>query len=185
MRSLWLASAAFILISGTAFAQTTPAPGMANPGSQSTQGTMSQPGTMAAPAPNQGSMSNEGTMGNQGTMGEPTAGYDTAAQYLQRARTAIQQHRRAKADTLLSNAETIILTRAVPQTTGPTPDNSPRVTAIENARSALKQRNWTEATQYTDQAIQHHASMNPNGTGQGTMSPNSSGSMAPPNRTVQ
>ncbi|HTJ91319.1 MAG TPA: hypothetical protein VL356_14235 [Acidocella sp.] len=197
MRSLWLASAAFIVISGTAFAQTNPSPGMANPGYQS-QGTMSQPGTMGNPNqgtmsqpgtmgnPNQGTMSQPGTMGNpnQGAMAEPSAGYDTAARYLQRARTAIQQHRRAQADTLLSNAETIMLTRAVPQSSGPTPDTSPRVTAISNARAAVQQRNWTSALQYTDEAIQHHGAMNPNGAGQGAMSPNGT-SPAQPNGTVQ
>jgi hypothetical protein len=161
MRSLWLASAAFIVISGTAFAQTTPAPGMANPGSQSTQGTMSQPGTMGNP--------------NQGAMSEPYAGYNTAARYLQRARIAIQQHRRFQADNLLANAETIMLTRAVPQSSASVPDSSPRIVAIDNARAALRQGNWTSATQYTDEAIQRHAAMNPNG----------SGSMAQPNHTVQ
>jgi hypothetical protein len=175
MRSLWLASAALVITSGMAFAQTTPAPGMSNPG-MSNQGSMSQPGTMS----NQGSMSNQGGMSQQ----EPTAGYDTAARYLQRARTAIQQHRGYRADTMLSNAETIMLTRAVPQSSGPVPDTSPRVTAIQNARTAVKQRNWTAAMQYTDEAIQHHGAMNPNGGGQG-MNPNSTSPMAQPNRTVQ
>jgi hypothetical protein len=169
MRSLWLASAALIVTSGVAFAQTTSPPPM-SPG-----------------------MSNQGTMSPM----QPSAGHDQANQYLWQARTAIQQHRGAKADTLLSHAETIILTRAVPQTTGPARDNSDRVTAIENARTAVKQRNWSAAAQYTDSAIHHHAmmngptpggmnngGMNNGGMGQGTMAP-PSGTMAPPNRTVQ
>jgi hypothetical protein len=122
---------------------------------------------------------------NQGTMSESPVGYDTAARYLQRARTAIQRHRGAQADTMLSNAETIVLTRAVPQSSGPATDTSPRVTAIANARAAVKQRNWTAALQYTDEAIQHHgAAMSPNGMGQGTMNPNGT-SPAQPNGTVQ
>ena len=139
---------------------------------------------------NPGAMSNQGTMSNQSPMMspmQPSAGHDQANQYLWQARTAIRQHRSAQADTMLSNAETIILTRAVPQSTGPTPDNSPRVTAIENARTAVKQGNWSAATQYTDLAIHHHAMMsgpNNGGMGQGQMAP-SSDPMTQPNRTVQ
>jgi hypothetical protein len=173
MRSLWLASAAFIVISSTAFAQTAPAPGMSNPGN--TQGTMSPPGAMAAPAPDQGMMS---------PMQPPSTGQDAANHYLWQARTAIRQHHRAQADNMLSHAETLILTRSVPQTSGPTPDNSPRVTAIENARAAVKQGNWTEAAQYTDQAM-HHGAMSNGGMSPGTMSPNGNNPMAQPNRTVQ
>ena len=173
MRSLWLASAAVIVTSGMAFAQTTPAPGMANPGSMSRRGTMSA---------GHGTMSNPGMMS---PMQSPSTGQDTAAHYLWQARTAIQQHHRAQADSLLSHAETLLLTRAVPQSAGPTQDNSPRVTAIENARAAVKQGNWNQAAQYTDQAIHHHAMMNGGGMGQGTMSPNGNSPMAQPNRTVQ
>jgi hypothetical protein len=191
MRSLWLAAAAFIVTNGVAFAQTTPPPGMSNPGSMSTQGTMSQPGSMSNP----GAMSNQGTMSNQGPMMspmQPSAGHDQANQYLRQARAAIRQHSSAQADTMLSNAETIILTRAVPQTTGPTPDNSPRVTAIENARTAVKQGNWSAAAQYTDMAIHSHGMMNGStsggmnngGMGQDQMAP-PSGPMTQPSRTVQ
>lgn len=153
MRSLWLATAAFIVAGGIACAQTTTSPGMA-------------PG--------------EGTMSPM----QPPAGHDQANQYLWQARSAIRQHSRARADTMLSNAETIILTRAVPQTTGPAPDNSPRVTAIENARAAVKQGNWSAAAQYTDEAIYHHATLNGPTPG-GAMAPPPNAPMAPPNRTVQ
>jgi hypothetical protein len=164
MRSLWLATAAFIVAGGIACAQTTPSP-MAPGG-----GTMSpmQPPAMSPM--------------------QPPAGHDQATRYLQRARAAIQQHRRAQADTMLSNAETIMLTRTVPQTTGPVPDNSPRVTAIENARAAVKQGNWSAAAQYTDEALRHHATAD--GVPPGAMTPPNApmppvAPMAPPNRTVQ
>jgi hypothetical protein len=176
MRALWLASAAFIVATGMAFAQTTPpagtSPGMSNPGMQppGTSPGMSNPG-MSNPGMAPG-MSNPGAsqgMSNQGTMSPmqpPSAtGRDEAAAYLQRASTAIQQHRRVQADNYLSHAETLMLTRSVPQSNATTPDSSPRITAIQNARAALRRGNWSDAEQDTNMAMHHNAMMNNNAGG--------------------
>jgi hypothetical protein len=90
-------------------------------------------------------------------------GHDEAGMYLHRASLAIQQRHRAQADNMLSHAETLMLTRSVPQSNAGTPDSSPRVTAIENARAALRSGNWTQAAQDTNMAMQHHNGMMNNG----------------------
>jgi hypothetical protein len=200
MRSLWLASAALIVTTGMAFAQTS-TPGMAPAGAPNAPVETSpgmSPGKTAPPSgmSNQG-MSNQGTssgmqsppangsgssaMGN-GSMGngstgtgmtphhahhEHMAANGSTKMYLHMAQEAIRQHNRTQADEALSHAETRMLTRAVPQSTAATADSSPGVTAIENARAAVRKGNWAEAAQDTQMAMQHHANEGTGNEGMG------------------
>ncbi len=65
------------------------------------------------------------------------------------AAKAIHEHHQATADTALSNAETLILTRAVPQDAGIPVDNSPRVQLVEQARQALAAGDYERAERLT------------------------------------
>ena len=77
-----------------------------------------------------------------------------ARAYLQIAKMAIRNHQMARADDALSHAETRLLTRSVPSSTGSLADDSPAVTSIEHARSALSAGNYTEASSDTGMAMQ-------------------------------
>jgi len=78
-----------------------------------------------------------------------------ARTYLRIARMDIQHHNRGGADEALSRAETRVLTRSVPAD-GSMTDDSPMVTAIENARQAVDAGNFHEAALDTDMAMHHH-----------------------------
>ncbi len=85
----------------------------------------------------------------------------SAARYLHIAKFAIRHNDKARADDALSRAETRLLTRAVPQSSAIPTDDSPAVTAIEQARQALRSDNWHEASADTDMAMHnmHHEMM--------------------------
>jgi hypothetical protein len=84
--------------------------------------------------------------------------------YLRMAADAIKHHNKALADDALSHAETRILTRAVPASTGAVQDDSPAITAIEHAREALSSGDYRAAASDTRMAMHmHHGMMN--GTG--------------------
>jgi hypothetical protein len=197
MRTLWLASAAFIVSTHFASAQpATPAPaptgapnaptetspgmspgntasptatpmtppsnsGAMSPGATSngsmSNGSMSN-GTMSPGATSNGAMSN-GSMSNGSAM-SPNASHHkmpanaSAAKYLQIAQSAIDHHNKARADEALSRAETRLLTRAVPQSSATSPDESPAITAITQARQALKAGDFKQASAETNTAIQ-------------------------------
>jgi hypothetical protein len=80
-----------------------------------------------------------------------------ARTYLRIARLDIQHHNRSGADEALNRAETRVLTRSVPAS-GSMTDDSPMVTAIENARQAVDAGNYHEAALDTDMAMHHHMS---------------------------
>ncbi len=80
-----------------------------------------------------------------------------ARTYLRIARMDIQHHNRSGADEALNRAETRVLTRSVPAS-GAMTDDSPMVTAIENARQAVNAGNFHEAALDTDMAMHHHMS---------------------------
>ena len=207
MRTLWLASAAFIVSTHFASAQpATPAPaptgapnaptetspgmspgntasptatpmtppsnsGAMSPGATSngsmSNGTMSNGsmsnGTMSPGATSNGAMSNgsmsNGSMSNGSAM-SPNASHHkmpanaSAAKYLQIAQSAIDHHNKARADEALSRAETRLLTRAAPQSSATSPDESPAITAITQARQALKAGDFKQASAETNTAIQ-------------------------------
>jgi len=205
MRSLLLASAAIMLSTGIACAQTTSSAPMAAPAGSSNEPT-AQSGTPAGKASSngdaQGSMSN-GSMSNSNAMSSTAPSYNgqnavtngqskstetgplgqhmastnagsmgygshhwaygampenaDARTYLRIARMDIQHHNRAGADDALSRAETRVLTRSVPAD-GSMTDDSPMVTAIENARQAVDAGNFHEAAMDTDMAMHHHMS---------------------------
>jgi hypothetical protein len=73
--------------------------------------------------------------------------------YLKIAADAIKNHQKAMADDALSHAETRILTRAVPASAGAAPDDSPAISAIEHARSALASGDYQQAASDTRMAI--------------------------------
>jgi hypothetical protein len=74
--------------------------------------------------------------------------------YLHIAKMAIHKHELARADDALSHAETRLLTRSVPADSGSLADNSPAVSSIEHARSALSAGNYAQASSDTDTAMQ-------------------------------
>ena len=75
----------------------------------------------------------------------------SASTYLHIARSAIGHHNVALADDALSNAETQLLDRSVPQGQVMA-DSSPSIQSIENARKALHAGNYTQASADTKQA---------------------------------
>jgi len=75
--------------------------------------------------------------------------------YLKIAAMAIKHHDKATADEALNRAETRMLTRSVPAS-GAMTDDSPGVTAVENARQAVDAGNFHEAMVDTDMAMHHH-----------------------------
>ncbi len=82
-----------------------------------------------------------------------SSGANDAAQCLQTAQQAIAHHDRAKASEALSQAETRLLTRAVPQTQATMPDQSPAIAAIERARKAVEAGDYTKAAKETAMAM--------------------------------
>jgi hypothetical protein len=79
--------------------------------------------------------------------------------YLHIAADAIRHHDKATADDALSHAETRLLTRAVPASSGPAADDSPAVTAIEHARQALAAGDYPTAGADTKMAMHAHHGM--------------------------
>jgi hypothetical protein len=75
--------------------------------------------------------------------------------YLKIAAMAIKHHDKATADEALNRAETRMLTRSVPAS-GSMADDSPGVTAVENARQAVDAGNYHEAMMDTNMAMHHH-----------------------------
>jgi len=80
----------------------------------------------------------------------------SADRYLHIASDAIKHHNKSEADDALSHAETRLLTRAVPASSNMTPDDSPRIGAIENARKALSTGDFQTAADDTRQAMHGH-----------------------------
>jgi len=75
--------------------------------------------------------------------------------YLHLAKLAIRHHDTARADEALSRAETRLLTRAIPASDSSAVDQSPAITAIENARAALRSGDYATAASDTDMAMMH------------------------------
>ncbi|MDE8348561.1 MAG: hypothetical protein POG74_03635 [Acidocella sp.] len=133
MRSLWLATAAIVVSAGMACAQSAP------PGDQD----------VASMSPPAGAM----PMQHSEINNEPIPPDASVQTYLRIAEAAIRGHDKAKADDALSDAETVILTRVVPQAATIPVDNSPRVETIEHAREALGDGNFEQAARLTHQAM--------------------------------
>jgi hypothetical protein len=181
MRSLWLASAAFIVSTGIACAQpSSPGPVPTNaPNAPAETSPGMSPGNMAAPPSNPSppgtmapasSSTTSGSMGMTHPMhhnmsGMPANG--SADTYMHIAQTAVRNHNKAMAEEALSRAETRLLTRTVPQSSAIPTDNSPAVTAIEHARAAVRSGNMQQASADIDTAMQqmHQGSMSGMGNG--------------------
>lgn len=178
MRSLWLASAAFIVSAGIACAQTpspAPAPAETSPGMSpgnmaAPPSTPTPPSTMAPAPQSQAPGTTSGSMGMTHPMhhnmsGMPANG--SAGTYLHIAKTAVRNHNKAMAEEALSRAETRLLTRAVPQSSTIPADDSPAVTAIEHARAAIRSGDMQQASADIDTAMHqmHQGSMSGMGNG--------------------
>lgn len=151
MRSFWLASAAFVLSSGIAFAQTSTPSGTVN--------NMVPPG--GAPA----------STGHY--TGTGTAGPTTAAWYLHMAKGAVTSGNKAAAEEYLSRAETRMLSRAVPSTEANQPINTPGIAAVRSARADVRAGNMKQAATDIDTAMDqlHGNPIYNNGMGTSSMSP--------------
>lgn len=97
-----------------------------------------------------------------GKMKPPHGGPEAS---LKSAKQAIAHHDYARAQTDLSHAETLLLTRSVDQGSGMSPDQSPAVKSIEQARKALRAHDTEGAMSATDAAMheahKHHGHMRP------------------------
>lgn len=133
VHSLWLASAAIILSAGVACAQSAP------PGDQD----------VASMSPPVAAMPMQRPMMSNAPLPEDASGRT----YLQIAGAAIHGRDKVKADDALSHAETLVLTRAVPQSAGIPVDHSSRVEIIEQARAALASGDFSQAAHLTHQAM--------------------------------
>jgi hypothetical protein len=129
MRSFWLTSAAFVLSSGIAFAQSSTPPGANN---------MVPPG--GAPA-STGHYTGTGTTGT------------TAAMYLHKAKVAVTNGNKAAAEDYLSRAETRMLSRSVPSTEAGQPINTPGIAAVRSARADVSAGNMKQAAADIDTAM--------------------------------
>jgi hypothetical protein len=103
-------------------------------------------------APANTMVASEATPVHHRMMGVPAEG--SAHMYLHLAKVAISHHDTARADDALSHAETRLLTRAIPASDASAVDQSPAITAIENARSALRSGDFAQASTYTATAMQ-------------------------------
>jgi hypothetical protein len=200
MRSILLASAAIILSTGIACAQSatpSPAPNGAtsgpietspglSPGKTTPPAAGEAPSTIS-PAVDTAAPANGTSMGaNKDSVTAKTHtvatihhSYShemmpmngTPAAYLHMAKTAIHEHNKTRADDALSNAETILLTRSVPQSEANPVDHSPAVNSIEGARKAVQANDMTTASSDIDMAMSqiHHARMDHKMSNNGAM----------------
>lgn len=210
MRSLLLASAAFIMSAGIACAQTspsTPAPdgapnaAQASPGESpgkmapagggtvttphysqnsiktSSNASMSAPapdgainGAPAAPGESPGKMAPSQAVSTNMTpkphhmamthwSGQAMPEDADAHTYLHIASDAIKRHDKATAEEALDRAETRLLTRSVPQSGTIPTDDSPAITAIEHAHSAVAAGDYEQASIDTKEAMHAHHMM--------------------------
>lgn len=150
MRSTLLASAAFVLASGIAFAQTSTPPAATN--------NMVPPG--GAPA-STGHYTGTGTTGT------------TAAMYLHKAKVAVTNGQKAAAQEYLYRAETRMLSRAVPSSEAGQPINTPGIAAIRSARADIKAGNLKQAATDIDTALDqlHNNPTYNSGTSSSTVPP--------------
>jgi hypothetical protein len=167
--------------SGMTGSRTTPAatPGTPSGATTDTGATNSQAATpsttsdtnpdMSAPkpAPMKHHMSAHTGMPSDGTPGT----------YLHIAKDAIRHHNAMRADDALSHAETLMLTRAVPQDASQV-DQSPGVSTIEDARKAVKAGDMQTASSDIDKVMgqmphmMHHHPMSNGTMSHNTMSHN-------------
>lgn len=136
MRSLFLTSAAFVLSTGIAFAQTAT--------SSNTVPPAGAPRNMVPPAGAVPSASQ--SMGNTGSGAN-------AAMYLHMAQGAVSKGNKSAALEDLSRAETRMLSRSVPASEAGQPINSPGVAAVRNARAAINAGNMSEASKDINTAM--------------------------------
>lgn len=137
MRTVLFASVAVLALGGTGFAQGFSGNSPNNPKSTSASNiTAADTHSHMAPA-------------------LPSAGYDlTYEQFLQTAQKAVDVGKTGLAQQSLEQAETRLLTRSVPQGQGNTPDDSPRIAALHNARIALSKGDKAAVLQNIQMAME-------------------------------
>ncbi|MDE1896154.1 MAG: hypothetical protein KGH91_03660 [Rhodospirillales bacterium] len=182
MRKIWMASAALLMTSGVALAQTnsmssgasSPAPTGAVNAPVETQPGQSPgntaPNNMAPDDQSSGGMSSSGmapnsASGSSGGMTDSTSQNEMstnsgARTYLHMAQHAIEHHEKTRAESALGHAETRLLTRSVDAGSSMSMDQSPAVKAIEDARNALSSGDYSTASQDTSNALQQLDSPN-------------------------
>jgi len=138
-------------------------------------GTNASPeGTMASSQPASAGMTHTASRA-EGSMKLPEDA--DSGTYLKIASKAIKQHDKMLADDALSHAETRMLTRAVPAASGATVDDSPGVTAIENARQALRSGDYQAASADTRMAMHDRHGMGGGMNGSGMSGDTENGPM--------
>ena len=153
MRPIWLASAALLISTGAACAQpAAPVPPTGPASMPATPPGAMAPGAGNAPTPPPGMMAPP--PGMKHWMNGPLPEDAPPPVYLHIAKAALRHHDYAKADDALGHAETRLLTRSVVQGPSIPVDQSPAVSAIEQARQALQAHDPATALQATDAALQ-------------------------------
>ncbi|WBO60797.1 MULTISPECIES: hypothetical protein [unclassified Acidocella] len=122
------------------------------------------PGKTASAPMKQHKMKHHWKHDEDGKMKPPHGGPEAS---LKSAKMAMEHHDYARAQSDLSHAETLLLTRSVDQGSGMSPDQSPAVHSIEQARKALRAHDTQGAMSATDAAMhaahKHHGQMSPQG----------------------
>lgn len=179
MRKLLMASAALmgLALSAPAWAQgtdtNTNAGGTGTGGASTTQGVTSPMSGEATPQSGQNSQAT-GTMGSSDQTGSTMGGASGTAHhmqatssgmvpalpvdgspqhYLRVAREALRAHRGREAEDALERAETRLLDRSTPASAANQPDTAPAITQINQAREALGRRDWQQARQSIESAM--------------------------------
>jgi hypothetical protein len=108
---------------------------------------------------------------------------EDARDYIRDARQALAHHRSGEAQQAIEMAETRTLDRSVLATDVNTPDQNPRIMALEAARQDLAKHNWSGADRHLSEALMQTASADTAMPGTPAMSgataPSSPGSTAP------
>jgi hypothetical protein len=89
----------------------------------------------------------------------------TPQEYLQAAQRALQQRQGGRAENALERAETRLLSRSTTPSEAGEPNNSPLIQQIAAARKAAHKRQWNEAQQALNQAMNNPELAQPSGGG--------------------
>jgi len=84
---------------------------------------------------------------------------EDARDYIRDARQALARHRSGEAQQAIEMAETRTLDRSVVATEVGTPDQNPRIMALEAARQDLAKHNWSGADRHLSEAMMQTASV--------------------------
>ncbi len=172
MRSVLLSAGVLALLAGPALAQSVPA----GPGKVVT-GPRSLPSV--EPLVNRPTNLNAATTHSEISPALPTPDLGpnaSAGDYLRAAQNALSRHQLGLAQSCIENAQTLLLTRSVPQGAVGTPDSNPAVSNLSQALQALANHDTATAMNLVQQSI----SMTMTAQGGPTAMPGMAPGMAPP-----